>query len=141
MNEDMGLLNDFMTEPTHESSPFISKQTVVVMCNNPNASFQSGQVIFSTDSLSSNGLYADMRNAVIEIPVVFVVEAITANNTCDFTADAAGEVLGQKGLDAILSSKCSDLAFINTLSVELDGGSVVSVTDNIASYLITPETS
>jgi hypothetical protein len=39
-------------------------------------------------------------------------------------------------LDAILSTKCSDLAFINTMSVELDGGSVVSVTDNIASYLI-----
>jgi hypothetical protein len=136
MNEDMGLLNDAMTEPTHESSPFISKQTVIVTDNNPNASYVSSQIVFSTDSLSGNGLYADMRNAVIEILMVFIVEAITANKTCDFTADATVDVLGQKGLDAILSTKCSDLAFINTMSVELDGGSVVSVTDNIASYLI-----
>jgi hypothetical protein len=136
LNEDMGLLNDFMTEPTHESSPFISKQTVVVMDNNPNASYQSGQVVFQTDSLSSNGLYCDLKNGTIEIPMVFVVESLTADNGCDFTANAAGNVLGQKGLDALLSTKCSDLAFINTMSVELDGGSVVSVVDNISSYLI-----
>jgi hypothetical protein len=61
--------------------------------------------------------------------MVFVVEAVT-------TSDAAGDDLDQKGLDAILSTKCSDLCFVNSLSVELDGGSVVSVTDNIASYLI-----
>jgi hypothetical protein len=134
-NYSIETLNEYL-QSQHDSSPFISKQTVVITDNNPNASYQSGQVVFQTDSLSSNGLYADLRNAVIEIPMVFVVEAITANNTCDFTADADGEVLGQRGLDAILSTKCSDLAFISTLSVELDGGGVVSVTDNIASYLI-----
>jgi hypothetical protein len=137
LNEDMTLLSDAMVEPTHESSPFISKQTVVVMCNNPNASFQAGQVVFQTDSLSSNGLYCDMRNAVVEIPFVFCLESLTANNGCDFTAGAPdANTLGQKGLDALLSTKCSDLAFINTMSVELDGGSTVSVTDNISSYLI-----
>jgi hypothetical protein len=113
MNEDMGLLNDFMTEPTHESSPFISKQTVVVVDNNPNASYVSSQIVFSTDSLSSNGLYADLKNSTIEIPMCFVVESLTADNGCDFTANAVGDVLGQKGLDALLSTKCSDLAFIN----------------------------
>jgi hypothetical protein len=136
LNEDMGLLNDYLTEPTHESSPFISKHTVVVVENNPNASYVSSQVVFSNDSQSSNGLYADLKNSCIEIPMVFVVESLTADNGCDFTADAVGNTLGQKGLDAILSTKCSDVAFINTLSVELDGGSVVSVTDNLASYLI-----
>jgi hypothetical protein len=134
--EDMTLLSDAMVEPTHESSPFVNKQTVVITDNNPNASYVSSQIVFQTDSLSSNGLYSDLRNGVIEIPFVICLESLTADNGCDFTADAAAGVLGQKGLDAILSTKCSDLAFINTLSVELDGGNVVSITDNIASYLI-----
>jgi hypothetical protein len=124
-NEDLAQLNDAMTPIDHESSPFVSKQISVTLDTNPNGNYSSGQVIFQTDNLSSNGLYASIKDAIIELPMVFVLERLTG--AVDLRAG---------GLDYILSTKCSDLAFINTMSVELDGGSVVSVVDNISSYLI-----
>lgn len=130
VNEDLSSLNDSMVQVDHESSPFVSKQMVTVLDTNPNSNYSSGQIIFQTDNISSNGLYADMRNAVVEIPMVFVIEQV-GTTTADFDSTA-----DQAGLDYILSTKCSDYAFINTMSIELDGGSVVSTVDNLSSYLM-----
>jgi hypothetical protein len=128
VNEDLSLLNDSMTSIDHESSPFVSKQLVVINDINSNSNYSAAQVIFSTDNLSSNGLYAGMRSAVIELPMVIVLECTAG--VADFTDDT------QAGLDYVLSTKCSDYNFINTLSIEVDGGSVMSTIDNIAPYLI-----
>ena len=130
LNEDLSSLNDSMVQVDQESSPFVSKQMVTVLDVNPNSVYASGQVIFQTDNISSNGLYADMRNAVVEIPMVFVIEQV-GTTTADFDSTA-----DQAGLDYILSTKCSEYCLINTMSIVLDGGSVVSHVDNISSYFI-----
>ena len=110
VNEDLSLLNDSMTGIDHESSPFVSKQLVVVNDTNPNSNYSAAQVIFETSNISSNGLYADMRNSVIELPMVFVLEGATG--AVDFTNDDSA------GLDYVLSTKCSDYNFINTFRLK-----------------------
>jgi hypothetical protein len=133
MNTDLSLLNDSMMEVSHESSPFLSKTHVVINDNNPNANYASGQVIFQTDTLTSNGKYADIRNSTIQIPFMFVVEGVptVTDGTSTFPHNFTTSVV-----DNFLSTKNSDYNWLSSYSIDVDGGNVVSQFDTAGIYTV-----
>ena len=100
-----------------ELSPFIKKQILYV--SDQVASY-SGSITLETSTLSSSGLYADLRNSWLVIPYV-----VTLKTDANITANANKYMLSLKnGFHQI----------INAISVEMNGVQLVQQTPYINMY-------
>jgi hypothetical protein len=108
---------------THDTSPFIESKLLTVYDNNTNSNYSNGQVTFEVQSNSSDGLYADFADSIVNFPMVMIIES-KAEADGSATADAVNfeTVIA----DFALGLKNSNLNIIESYSFIFDRGEVVS---------------
>jgi hypothetical protein len=111
------------TELVHETSPFIESKSLIVYDNNTNSNYSNGQVVFEIQSNSSDGLYADFRDAIVNFPMVATLES---TKEADGTTNAAATNFETVLADFALGLKNSNLNIIENYSFIFDRGEVVS---------------
>lgn len=99
--------------PSDVVSPMVSKRLYYVV--DQNGPSYSGQITFSTKSLGTSGDWAAYSEAYIEVPLV-----ITAKSSVDISAVDNAFMVGLKN---------GYYQLIDSIQVDLDGRSIVSVTN------------
>lgn len=100
-------------------TPFLKVDLASVADSN-NGNYSGGQINFNTVDISTNGTWADFRNAYISIPLV-----CTINSTEDMAQPTKPKLIFNNNLN-----------IINNISVHYNSTNVVEQNDNINPYLI-----
>ena len=119
MSADAVTLDMSLESKTEDPPIFVDKQWLYV--NDQNQGSYSGQIVLNTTSLSNNGAYVDYKEAYIVIPTVLQVQSasLTVNAT---------------PLDFAVALKSGYWNLLHSLSVEMNGGSVVQQTGFLNVY-------
>ena len=119
MSADAVTLDMSLESKTEDPPIFVDKQWLYV--NDQNQGSYSGQIVLNTTSLSNNGAYVDYKEAYIVIPTVLQVQSasLTVNAT---------------PLDFAMALKAGYWNLLHSLSVEMNGGSVVQQTGFLNVY-------
>jgi len=119
MSADAVTLDMSLESKTEEPPIFVDKQWLYV--NDQNQGSYSGQIVLNTTSLSNNGAYVQYSEGYIVIPTVLQVQSasLTVNAT---------------PLDFACALKAGYWNLLHSMSVELNGGSVVQQTGFLNVY-------
>lgn len=109
--------------PEDMATPFLNKKTVYVMDSNATSDYQN-QLVYDLSSLSNSFNWIDFKSAVLEIPFTILVESI------DEIAN----------MDTVINSffaglKCGSHQLINSMSVNVNNTSVISLTNFLNHYV------
>jgi len=114
-----------VAQSQEDFEPFVRKQ--LIYCQD-NVSNYSGTILLETSSLASSGLYANLRDAWLEIPFVVKIQASSPATA----ADQSMELTANAYMVALKSGYHS---IINSITVEINGTNCVQQTSFTNMYV------
>jgi hypothetical protein len=115
-----------LIDATKSERPFLDSQMLWLPDSNSSSNYASNMIEFNTIVASNSGRVNDFANSFIELPLVFTV---TGTGTLFGTAD------GLTAVKNLLSTKCSNMSFIDSMTIDVGTTSVVNANiQNVSLY-------